>query len=234
MTENSAADAATAAAAAATDQTPETGTASNDGAAGRVWLLATFRVSSSHPFVLDGRDVPGAVRELEDIMELIEGEGVAVRGWYDVTGFRSDADLLLWLTAGAAEDLQWGYRELRRTAILRPLVRSGSSIVAVEGSAADAAEAAAADPAAELGAGDAGAWLAVLGLSGARHGGAGASNGEAAHGGVAALDVSAGERIEVVETATAAELFGRLQEKGSRPVHLGRLVTPVELVEVLQ
>lgn len=234
MTENSAADAATAAAAAATDQTPETGTASNDDAAGRVWLLATFRVSSSHPFVLDGRDVPGAVRELEDIMELIEGEGVAVRGWYDVTGFRSDADLLLWLTAGAAEDLQWGYRELRRTAILRPLVRSGSSIVAVEGSSADAAEAAAADPAAELGAGGAGAWLAVLGLSGARHGGAGASNGEAAHGGVAALDVSAGERIEVVETATAAELFGRLQEKGSRPVHLGRLVTPVELVEVLQ
>jgi len=229
MTENPAADAA--ADAAAADHAPETETASNDGAAGRVWLFATFRVSSSHPFVLDGRDVPGAVRELEDVVELVEGEGVAVRGWYDVTGFRSDADLLLWLTAGAAEDLQWGYRELRRTTILRPLVRSGSSVAAVEAPAAGVADGADAD--AGLGAGDAGAWLAVLGLSGARHGGAG-GGGDATHGGVAALDVSAGERIEVVETATAAELFGRLQEKGSRPLHLGRLVTPVELVEVLQ
>lgn len=201
MTENPAADG---------PATPDDGSAPGTGGA---WLLATFRVSSSHPFVLDGRDVPGAVRELEDVVGLVEREGVAVRGWYDVTGFRSDADLLLWLTARAAEDLQWGYRELRRTSMLRPLVRSGSSIAEAE-----------ARPS-----GDAAGWLAVLGLSDARHG-----EDDGGRGGLAAVDVSAGERIEAVEADTADELFGRLRGAVSAPIHLGRLIAPVEIVEVLQ
>ncbi|MBK0419473.1 chlorite dismutase family protein [Leucobacter sp. CSA1] len=86
-------------------------------------LFAVFRVSSSHPIVLDGRDVPGVVREFEDVIGLIGNENVTLRGCYDISGMRADADLMLWLHGSAAEDLQWALRELRRTALLRPLIR---------------------------------------------------------------------------------------------------------------
>ena len=86
-------------------------------------LFAVFRVSSSHPNVFDGRDVVSAVREFEDVIEVIGGEDVTLRGCYDVSGMRSDADIMLWLHGTAAEDLQWALRELRRTELLRPLVR---------------------------------------------------------------------------------------------------------------
>ncbi len=59
----------------------------------------------------DRRSAPpgeAAVRGIEDRLARIEG--LAVRGWYDVSGFRADADLLLWLHAPAPEALQQGYR----------------------------------------------------------------------------------------------------------------------------
>lgn len=91
-------------------------------------LFAAFRVSSTHPLLVDGRDVPGLVQELEDIGELLANEDVTLRGWYDVSGMHHDADLLVWLHGDAAEDLQWGLRELRRTAVLRPLIRVSSAL----------------------------------------------------------------------------------------------------------
>lgn len=36
------------------------------------WLCVQFRVSSTRPTVLDGRDVPGYVRELEDVIAPVE------------------------------------------------------------------------------------------------------------------------------------------------------------------
>lgn len=39
---------------------------------------------------------------------------VTLRGVYDVSGLRADADIMLWLTGERAEDLQAAYRELRR------------------------------------------------------------------------------------------------------------------------
>ncbi|MBU3995253.1 MAG: chlorite dismutase family protein [Actinobacteria bacterium] len=93
------------------------------GAAQPFTLFAVFRVSSSHPEVFDGRDVEGAVREIEDVVREIEGVNVTLRGWYDVSGMRADADLMVWLHGGAAEDLQWALRQLRRTALLKPLIR---------------------------------------------------------------------------------------------------------------
>lgn len=91
-------------------------------------LFAAFRVSSSHPSVADGRDVPGLIQELEDVVEMLANEDVAVRGWYDVSGMQHDADLLVLLDGEAAEDLQWGLRELRRTALLKPLIRVAGTI----------------------------------------------------------------------------------------------------------
>lgn len=91
-------------------------------------MFAVFRVSSSHPVVLDGRDVESVVREFEDVVELIAAENVTLRGSYDVSGMRSDADIMLWMHGPNAEDLQWALRQLRRTAMLQPLIRTWSSV----------------------------------------------------------------------------------------------------------
>jgi chlorite dismutase len=47
--------------------------------------------------------------------------GATLRGIYDVSGLRADADLMLWLTGDSADALQAALRELRRTAELEVL-----------------------------------------------------------------------------------------------------------------
>jgi peroxiredoxin len=44
-----------------------------------------------------------------------------VRGWYDVGGFRADADFMVWWHAPTSEALQAAYHGLRRTALGRHL-----------------------------------------------------------------------------------------------------------------
>jgi len=62
-----------------------------------------------------------------------EGEGASfadaaaevsprLRGLYDVSGMRADADIMLWLTGDSAEQLQADLRALRRTRELAPLL----------------------------------------------------------------------------------------------------------------
>ncbi|MEJ1090422.1 hydrogen peroxide-dependent heme synthase [Microbacterium istanbulense] len=60
--------------------------------------------------------------ELENIVGYIEDAGVAVRGFYDVSGLKADADLMVWLHGETAEDLQKALRRLRRTELLRTLL----------------------------------------------------------------------------------------------------------------
>ncbi|MGB4136980.1 MAG: hydrogen peroxide-dependent heme synthase [Microbacterium sp.] len=60
--------------------------------------------------------------ELETIVEHIESSGVSVRGFYDVSGLKADADLMVWLHGDTAEELQRALRRLRRTDLLRPLI----------------------------------------------------------------------------------------------------------------
>ena len=59
---------------------------------------------------------------LSAAVAVVEGAGVTVRGFYDVSSLRADADLMIWLHGGAPETLQWALRELRRTEMLRTLV----------------------------------------------------------------------------------------------------------------
>ena len=47
--------------------------------------------------------------------------GVALRGLYDVSGLRADADILIWLTGDTADGLQAALRILRRTTQLEVL-----------------------------------------------------------------------------------------------------------------
>jgi len=50
----------------------------------------------------------GAAAELVGTLDALPG--LATRGWYDISGFRADADLLVWWHAGSVETLQTAYR----------------------------------------------------------------------------------------------------------------------------
>ncbi|HEU5224031.1 MAG TPA: hydrogen peroxide-dependent heme synthase [Candidatus Lumbricidophila sp.] len=85
-------------------------------------LFAVLRRDPNKPSVLDGHDVPGFVRQLDDLVRVVGDEGVTVRGFYDVSGLRADADVMIWLHGPTAEGLQWALRELRRSRLLHPLL----------------------------------------------------------------------------------------------------------------
>ena len=61
----------------------------------------------------DDRDKVAA--ELEAFLADIGGEGVVVRGIYDVAGLRGDADFMVWWHAETIEQLQSAYHRLLRT-----------------------------------------------------------------------------------------------------------------------
>lgn len=60
-----------------------------------------------------GTEVPPGTG-LADAVAGLAGTGVTLRGIYDVSGLRADADLLLWLTGPDAAELQAALRALRR------------------------------------------------------------------------------------------------------------------------
>ncbi|HEX7835182.1 MAG TPA: hydrogen peroxide-dependent heme synthase [Pseudolysinimonas sp.] len=53
---------------------------------------------------------------------VVETAGVTLRGFYDVSSIRADADLMIWLHGSAPETLQWALRRLRRSSLLAGLV----------------------------------------------------------------------------------------------------------------
>jgi peroxiredoxin len=60
-----------------------------------------------------------AVAELDTLVAELAAADVVVRGFYDVSALRSDADLMIWWHATTAEALQNATRRLRRTAVGR-------------------------------------------------------------------------------------------------------------------
>ncbi len=69
-----------------------------------------------------------AAAELVDMVAEIAEQGVTVRGFYDVSAMRADADLMVWWHAPTAEALQAAGRSLRRTAVGRTLTPSWSAM----------------------------------------------------------------------------------------------------------
>jgi len=59
--------------------------------------------------------------EVEALVEDLAVRDVTVRGTYDVSGLRADADLMVWWHAASADDLQEAYGRLRRTTLGRHL-----------------------------------------------------------------------------------------------------------------
>jgi peroxiredoxin len=62
-----------------------------------------------------GPDV--AAKELQQWVDALAVRDIVVRGIYDVSGLRDDADLMVWLHGPTAEGLQEALRELRRSSV---------------------------------------------------------------------------------------------------------------------
>ncbi|MEO5966021.1 MAG: hydrogen peroxide-dependent heme synthase [Candidatus Limnocylindrales bacterium] len=58
----------------------------------------------------------GAAAELARWADGLAADNVVLRGLYDVSGLRADADVMLWLHGPSAESLQAALRDFRRTA----------------------------------------------------------------------------------------------------------------------
>jgi chlorite dismutase len=95
------------AAAEAASESPTTNSDQPDG----FGLWAVLRRDPANPDDLDGRDVPPAVRQLDEIVASIQEQGVVLRGFYDVSGLKADADLMIWIHGPAPETLQWALRK---------------------------------------------------------------------------------------------------------------------------
>lgn len=79
----------------------------------RYTMWSVFRVSRPLPQDQGHRD--RLCRELRDFVATLEGDGVSVRGLYDVAGMRADADFMIWWHADLVERLQGAYHRLRRS-----------------------------------------------------------------------------------------------------------------------
>lgn len=58
---------------------------------------------------------PLSEAEAAALDEAVKATGVDLRGWYDVAGFRADADLMAWVLADSAEACQAAFREVLKT-----------------------------------------------------------------------------------------------------------------------
>lgn len=72
---------------------------------------------------------PAAVSaEAPPIADVAAALEVDLRGVYDVSGLRADADVMIWLTGHTADSLQTALRALRRSAELAPLLPTWSAM----------------------------------------------------------------------------------------------------------
>ena len=80
----------------------------------RYTMWSVFRLSAAVESEAE-RDEQAA--EVEALFESLVAADVVVRGTYDVSGLRADADVLVWWHAPTADALQSAYNALRRTAL---------------------------------------------------------------------------------------------------------------------
>jgi peroxiredoxin len=79
----------------------------------RYTMWSVFRLAT--PLGPLPREEPA--REVDELIELLAAKDVVVRGTYDVSGLRADADLMVWWHAPTADALQEAYGLLRRTVL---------------------------------------------------------------------------------------------------------------------
>ncbi|MFX0593816.1 hydrogen peroxide-dependent heme synthase [Melissospora conviva] len=82
----------------------------------RYTMWSVYRATGPLPALRD--NVAG---EVENLFEELAGEDVVVRGTYDVSGLRADADIMIWWHSASSDALQDAYGRFRRTALGRCL-----------------------------------------------------------------------------------------------------------------
>ncbi|NYF09196.1 chlorite dismutase [Leifsonia sp. AK011] len=71
---------------------------------------------------------PAGTGDLAPAIARVEAAGVTIRGFYDVSSMRADADLMIWMHGEKPETLQWALRELRRSEPLKPLIATWNAM----------------------------------------------------------------------------------------------------------
>jgi hydrogen peroxide-dependent heme synthase len=82
----------------------------------RYTLWSVFRLREALP---DER--AAYATEVEELFEQLAGKDVVIRGTYDISGMRADADLMIWWHAEQSDALQEAYNLFRRTRLGRSL-----------------------------------------------------------------------------------------------------------------
>ncbi|MFF4878906.1 MULTISPECIES: hydrogen peroxide-dependent heme synthase [unclassified Micromonospora] len=82
----------------------------------RYTMWSVFRASAPLPSLRD--NVTG---EVESLFEELAGKDVVIRGVYDVSGLRADADVMIWWHSASSDALQDAYLRFRRTTLGRAL-----------------------------------------------------------------------------------------------------------------
>jgi peroxiredoxin len=84
---------------------------------------SVFRATAPMP-----ADRVAAATAAEDMFEQLASKDIVIRGTYDVSALRADADVLIWWHAASADDLQEAYGRFRRTAFGRALTPMWSQL----------------------------------------------------------------------------------------------------------
>jgi hydrogen peroxide-dependent heme synthase len=82
----------------------------------RYTMWSVFRAQGPLPALRD--ELAG---EVDALFDQLSGKDVTIRGTYDVSGLRADADLMIWWHSGSPDALQEAYALFRRTALGRHL-----------------------------------------------------------------------------------------------------------------
>ena len=99
-----------AAAAPAGGHAPHVAAAINDSIRYAMWSVFALE----EPLPGDAAERAAYVTEVEASLAEAGGD-LVVRGWYDVSGLRADADLMVWWHGDSVEAVQGAYQRLRRT-----------------------------------------------------------------------------------------------------------------------
>src|SRR5689334_25160169 len=86
-------------------------------------MWSVFRAQTPLPSLRD--ELAG---EVDGLFEQLSGKDVTIRGTYDVSGLRADADVMIWWHSGSSDALQDAYGLFRRTALGRHLAPVWSQV----------------------------------------------------------------------------------------------------------
>ncbi|UQN14874.1 hydrogen peroxide-dependent heme synthase [Gulosibacter sp. ACHW.36C] len=92
-----------------------------DGAHGPLTQYANYSVYRRPAGTSAPGDLAGAVSQLEAAVQRSTDSEVTLRGFYDVSGFRYDGDVLVWLHGEDPEALQAAVRRIRATPLFADL-----------------------------------------------------------------------------------------------------------------